>query len=525
MTVSNTGTGAANSATLSDPLPSGTGVNWSISPAYSGPGTCAISNQTLTCAFGTLASNTAASVHLTSATAGGSCGAYSNLATAAASNASSVQASASITVQCPALAATDTADVATVAAGSSIGYTVSVSNTGAGAANSATLSDPLPSGTGVNWSINPAYSGPGTCAISNQTLTCAFGTLASNTAASVHLTSATASGSCGAYSNLATAAASNASSVQASASITVQCPALAISNTPDSSSVPAGAAIGYTVTVTSTGTSTATAVTLSDPLPAGIGVTWSISPAYNGPGTCTLVNQSLTCSFNNLAANASAAVHVSGTTANSSCGQYTSQATASSGNTGPVQASATVTVQCGTLTIYETQQGTFNQSQSGVSYVATVTNSGAAATASGPVTVIETVPAGLTLVSMSGTGWNCPANGAACTRSDFLAPGASYPAITITLDVAANAGPQVTNQISVSSIGVSIASTGTPTTIVPFTCAITGDQTASVADVQLMINETLGGQPASDDLNHDGFVNIADVQKVIRAAMGLACVY
>ena len=315
VTGSNTGTGAASSATLSDPLPSGTGVNWSINPAYSGPGTCAISNQTLTCAFGTLAPNAGASVHVTSATAGGSCGAYSNLATAAASNASSVQASAIITVQCPALAATDTADAAAVAAGSSIGYTVTVSNTGTGAASSATLNDPLPSGTGVNWSINPAYSGPGTCAISSQTLTCAFGTLASNAAASVHVTSATASGSCGAYSNLATAAASNASSVQASASITVQCPALAATDTADSATVAAGGSIGYTVSVSNTGTGAANSATLSDPLPSGTGVNWSISPSYSGPGTCAISNQILTCSFGTLASNAAASVHVTSATA------------------------------------------------------------------------------------------------------------------------------------------------------------------------------------------------------------------
>ena len=63
---------------------------------------------------------------------------------------------------------------------------------------------------------------------------------------------------------------------------------------------------------------------------------------------------------------------------------------------------------------------------------------------SGGVTVTETAPDGLTLLSMAGTGWTCgnPAN--VCSRSDVLAGGASYPAITVTVNVAENAtSPQV----------------------------------------------------------------------------------
>jgi len=52
-----------------------------------------------------------------------------------------------------------------------------------------------------------------------------------------------------------------------------------------------------------------------------------------------------------------------------------------------------------------------------------------------------------------------------------------------------------------------------------FTCAITGDATASVADVQFIINEALGLAQPSDDLNRDNIVNVADVQKVIGAAL------
>lgn len=58
-----------------------------------------------------------------------------------------------------------------------------------------------------------------------------------------------------------------------------------------------------------------------------------------------------------------------------------------------------------------------------------------------------------------------------------------------------------------------------------FTCAITGDATASVADVQLIVNEALGAVAPANDMNRDAVVNVADVQKVIESAMGAGCLY
>jgi len=52
---------------------------------------------------------------------------------------------------------------------------------------------------------------------------------------------------------------------------------------------------------------------------------------------------------------------------------------------------------------------------------------------------------------------------------------------------------------------------------------MTGDPTASIADVQFIVNEALGIAAANNDLNADGAVNIADVQKVANAAMNSGC--
>jgi len=87
-----------------------------------------------------------------------------------------------------------------------------------------------------------------------------------------------------------------------------------------------------------------------------------------------------------------------------------------------------------------------------VTYTMTVSNVGDAAS-SGAVTVTETPPAGLTITALSGTGWTCTVPTRTCTRSDALAPGASYPDITVTTSVGANAAPGTVTNLAVVSGG------------------------------------------------------------------------
>ena len=54
-------------------------------------------------------------------------------------------------------------------------------------------------------------------------------------------------------------------------------------------------------------------------------------------------------------------------------------------------------------------------------------------------------------------------------------------------------------------------------------CAVTNDGSASVADVQKVINEALGIVRAIDDLNKDGVVNSVDLQIVMNAVLGRGC--
>jgi uncharacterized repeat protein (TIGR01451 family) len=118
------------------------------------------------------------------------------------------------------------------------------------------------------------------------------------------------------------------------------------------------------------------------------------------------------------------------------------------------------------LAITKTHTGNFTQGQQGATYTVTVSNTGNAPT-SGTITVTETVPSGLVLVSMAGTGWTCPSPGNTCSRSDALAAGASYPVITVTVNVLATASSPQVNQVSASQPGVPPATASDPTNIDP----------------------------------------------------------
>src|SRR5207249_3280746 len=205
ITVTNSGTGAATGVSVSDTLPTNAGTSWSIDSGGSDTG-CSISTGVLSCNFGTLGAGGSKHVHITSPTTAATCGTVSNSSSVTTTNDGSANASASITVKCPNLAIAKSADAATVSAGDNVGFSVTVTNNGTGTAKSVTVTDPLPSGSGITWSVSPPVTG---CSISSGILTCSFGDLGPSASASVHVASATTAASCATYPNTASAQATN----------------------------------------------------------------------------------------------------------------------------------------------------------------------------------------------------------------------------------------------------------------------------------------------------------------------------
>ena len=68
----------------------------------------------------------------------------------------------------------------------------------------------------------------------------------------------------------------------------------------------------------------------------------------------------------------------------------------------------------------------------------TINNTGSTAS-SGTLTVSVSLPVGLTVTGISGTGWTASSSGLSCTRSDSLGVGLNYPVITLNVAVASNA--------------------------------------------------------------------------------------
>jgi len=148
-------------------------------------------------------------------------------ATGAASNASvSDVADCTTDVLIPSLSVVKTADEATVSAGEDIGYTITVTSGGEGAARGVVMSDTLPTNAGLNWSFDQVTGG-WTCAIAAGVLTCggANFNLASGASASVHITSPTTQATCGTVRNSVSVTSSNDGNPTAGpVEIVVNCP-------------------------------------------------------------------------------------------------------------------------------------------------------------------------------------------------------------------------------------------------------------------------------------------------------------
>ncbi|MFB9311868.1 DUF11 domain-containing protein [Nocardioides plantarum] len=113
---------------------------------------------------------------------------------------------------------------------------------------------------------------------------------------------------------------------------------------------------------------------------------------------------------------------------------------------------ADVTVAAPDLAVTKTHSGTFVQGAQ-AAFTLGVSNVGPVAT-QGQVSVSDTLPAGLTFVSATGSGWTCSGTATVtCTRSDVLAAGAAYPSISLTVLVTDTAPATVANTATVAGGG------------------------------------------------------------------------
>lgn len=251
-----------------------------------------------------------------------------------------------------------------------------------------------------------------------------------------------------------------------------------------------GANATYTFTVVNTGGRASTGTyTLTDTLPAGLTIrsttptNWTLNGwtcATTG-GLNTIGGTAISCTNTTaIAANGgtSPQLVVPVTVGNTPGGSVTNEATVSSATEatnlrGNNKGTVTNAVDAPDLVITKSHNGAFALNTAGT-YTITVTNIGAVAT-SGNITVTDTLPAGFTFGSATGTDWTCSAAAGTVTCTRTLALGASTPAppITLTVTPTASANPTSVNVATVAggnepAWNAGANNSASDTTVIPF---------------------------------------------------------
>ncbi|MCZ8255687.1 MAG: hypothetical protein O9327_08495, partial [Polaromonas sp.] len=493
LTVTNTGTVATTTARVVDQLPanmtfvSATGTGW----------TCSTSGNTLvTCDYtGSIAATNGTSVITVTATPT-STASVTNFAstdprggtatptptTCTAANAPSAGCAAPVT-NTPTiviLGLVKSAPTPALRTGINSAYTLTVTNTGTVATTTARVLDQLPanltyvSGAGTGWTCSTAASGGGTLVTCNYSGSIAAGGGTSALTITVAPTNTTT-----AITNYAsvdsdggttppvptTCTAANAPTEGCAAPVTSSV-VLGLVKSAPTPALNVGTPSAYTLTVTNNGNAAATTARVLDQLPANMtfvsatGTGWTCTPAGStlvtcnfagviAPGGTAVITLTATPTSSASVTNF-ASVDPSGGTAPPTASSCTAANTPSAGCAAPVTNTPTAPV----LGLVKSAPSPALQVFSNSAYTLTVTNSGTAATTT--ARIVDQLPANLTYVSGTGTGWSCSAAGGGgalvtCNYSGSIAAGGGTSAVVITVTATSNAA--TTNYASVDPTG------------------------------------------------------------------------
>jgi uncharacterized repeat protein (TIGR01451 family) len=423
--VTNHGPNLAPSIAITDALPPGTTF---VSASVPG-GICSYASGTVVCNLGrTFAGTTTTATIIVKATTAGTM-TNSATVTSLADDPEPGNNTTSISTTVNAAANLTLSKIGTpnpVYVGNTLTYTLTIGNIGPSQATDVTLTDPLPASVTV---ISVASS-QGVCVVANP-LSCWLGTLADGTSANVTITVIpTAEGSITNSASVTAAEGDPNPGNNVASTETVVLPAanLGVTMVATPNALLAGFNLTYSIIVSNAGPSMATQVLLNDSLPLGVLVV-SATPSQ---GTCT-TGPTILCALGTIAngSNASATIVVTPTVAGSLTNSVSvagSEADFVPGNNTD-SVSTTVTA-APDLSITHSSSPNPVFSGSNLTYTINVANAGPS-TATG-VTIVDSLPAGVTFVSASTSQGTCSGSGpVSCVLGNLPSGGAAAAMIVV----------------------------------------------------------------------------------------------
>ncbi len=385
-----------------------------------------------------------------------------------------------------------------VIAGGNVTYTIAVTNNGPNNASSITVTDTLP----TNMTYQSVSGSGWSCSRVGQVVTCTRVTIPAGsppptTAPPITLVGRVTGAITGTITNTVTVSAATGDP-DTNNNTTTQNTEVTLGTDQSITKVTVGAVIGgqtatFTLRPRNNGPYPADNVVVTDTLPVGF-------TYINATGTgwsCTAVGQDITCTRTQYAVGATNNISVQATAPASGTGiTNTTVITATtpdpnlSNNTGSV--TFNIVPDGANLSISKTKTPNPVAQGSNITSTIRVTNNGPRAT-SGTLTITDTLSAGETYVSGSGTSWSCSHNGVnpggvvTCTYSATpLASGASTSVLTV-ITTATNAG-DLTNNACATDVG------GQPDGVSGNNCASgTVTSTAARADLTIAKSADAGG--------------------------------
>jgi uncharacterized repeat protein (TIGR01451 family) len=467
--VSNAGPSDATGVTVTDTLPTAlTGATWTC--VGTGGGTCTASGSGNISDSANLPAGGNVTYTLTATISPAATGTLSNTATitSAIDSTSGNNDAVDDTTLTPQadLSITKTDGQTSDVPGTSITYTVVVSNAGPSDATGVTVTDTLPTAlTGATWTC--VGTGGGTCTASGSGNLSDSANIPAGGNVTYTLTATISPAATGTLSNTATitSAIDSTSGNNDAVDETTLTPQadLSVTKTDGQTSDVPGTSITYTVVVSNAGPSDAPSVTVTDTLPTTLtGATWTC--VGTGGGTCTASGSGDISDSANLPAGGNVTYTLTATISPAATGTLSNTATitsaidSTSGNNEALD-ETTLTPQAD-LSITKTAGAPTTVQGANITYTITVNNAGPSAAS---VTLTDALPAATTFVSLTApSGWSCTtpavdANGTVSCENTALAVTEDTFTLVVKVNLNAVGNSTISNTAEIASAADSSA--------------------------------------------------------------------